>query len=95
MPFDIAGNGFRVAVWFLGLAVIVEAIRVETLDSHMWPPDVVPVFEFDTQESQVVKALDDRSATAMAPCFPTAPKRGLMFHCRSSSAIASPTKILA
>jgi len=61
--FDIAGHGFRVSFRLLGLAVVVEVIRPETLQSHVRPPSVVPTFEFGAQERQVVKTFDERHAS--------------------------------
>jgi len=58
VTFDIVGNSLGVAFWPLGLAIVVEVIRPETLDSHMRSPRVVPAFEVGAQERQVVKTLD-------------------------------------
>ena len=60
MAFDIGGNGLRLAVWCLGLVAIVQVIRPETLQRHVRPPGVVPVFELGTQGREVVESLDNR-----------------------------------
>jgi len=62
MTFDIAGHGFRNARRPLGPAVIVEVIRPEALQRHMWAPDAVTACELGAQERQVVKTLDERNA---------------------------------
>ena len=61
MTFGIAGNSFRISFRLPGLAVVIQVIRPKTLQSHVWPPGVVPAFEFSAQERQVVKSLDDRN----------------------------------
>ena len=60
--FDIGWHGFRISSWLLGLSVVVEVIRPEILQRHVWPPSVVPVLEFGAQKRQVVKPLDERNA---------------------------------
>ena len=55
----MAGNGLRVSFRLLGLAVVIEIIRAVPLPRHVWPPGVVPAFEFGTRERQVVESLDD------------------------------------
>ena len=60
---DIAGNGLCVSLWLVGLAAVVEVVRPETLQLHMRPPGVVPVFEFGTQGREVVESLDNRHAS--------------------------------
>ena len=57
---DVAGHGLRVALRHLGLVAVVQVIWTETLQSHVWPPDVVPVLKSRAQECQVVESLDDR-----------------------------------
>ena len=60
VTFDIAGHGFRISAWLLGLAVVIEGIGPKTLQRHMGPPGVVPAFELGAQERPVVESLDQR-----------------------------------
>ena len=60
---DIAGNSFRIWLWRLGFAVVVQVIWPETLQRHVRSPDVVPAFEFGAQGHQMIEALDDRHAS--------------------------------
>jgi len=53
MTFDIAGHGFRIGPWRLGLAAVVEVVRPQTLTSHVWSPCVVPACEFRAQDVPV------------------------------------------
>lgn len=62
VTFDTVGHGFRLSFGRLGLAVVIEVIRSQTVESHMRPPSVIPAFEFGTEEGQVVKPLDKRNA---------------------------------
>jgi hypothetical protein len=60
MTLDIAGHGFRIPFWHVGLAVVMPVVRPETVQRHMWPPSVVPARKFGGQERQVIKSLDER-----------------------------------
>ena len=51
--------------------------------------------ERNASEPLVFERLDDSLGHGDGAVFPTAPKRGLMFHCFSSSAKAAPTKTRA
>jgi len=62
VTFDIAGHCFRIALRLLGLAVVIQVIRPETLQHPMRPPTVIPALEFSAEEGQVVKSLDDRDS---------------------------------
>lgn len=60
VTFDIGGHGFRIPLWLLGLAVVIQIIRPKALQRHVWPPSVVPAFELGAEERQVVKTFDER-----------------------------------
>jgi hypothetical protein len=55
--FDIVRNRLGISFRCLGLAVVIQVIGSQTLQSHVWRPDVAPASELSAEGGEVVKPL--------------------------------------
>jgi hypothetical protein len=58
VTFDVGGHGFGIAFRFVGFSAAIQIVRPKAFQSHVWPPGIVPAFEFRAQERQRVKPFD-------------------------------------
>ena len=60
VSFNTAGNRFRCSIRLLRFTVVIDIIRAEPIQFHVWSPEVVPGLKLVTQFGQMLIILDDR-----------------------------------
>ena len=57
--FNITWDRFGVTFRLIRLVVVIHIIRTKAIQGHMWPPTIVPDFEFVAQFGQMIYSFDD------------------------------------